>query len=99
VLNRHTDGSACKEGTRDLPADFAPCCEIFGAHVATCEYDIRYEWWPEQRFWVIAIAAGAGSGGIWIGHCPHCGQRLRPASQRPADADSQGGQPGRWLRI
>lgn len=98
-MNHHPDGSACKKGTRQVPPDFAPCCEIFGAHVATCEYDLRYEWWPDQGFWVIAIAEAAGSGGVWVGHCPHCGQRLRPASERPPEDDFSSGQPGRWLQV
>lgn len=98
-MKQHTDGSPCKAGTTSLPADFTPCCDVFGAHVDTCEYDVRYEWWPTQRFWVIAIAASAGSGGVWISHCPHCGNELRPASERDDEDAASGGQAGRWLQI
>lgn len=98
-MTDHLDGSACREGTRDVPAGFTPCCAIFGAHVATCEFDVRYEWWPEQEFWVIAIPEAAGSGGVWISHCPHCGRGLERASRRPEVEDAPDGQPGRWLRL
>lgn len=98
MVKQHIDGTPCKEGTRNVPPDFTPCCDTFRAHLETCDYDLRYEWWPTQRFWVIAIAESAGSGGIWIGHCPHCGNQLVPASQRGADAESSAGQSGRWLQ-
>lgn len=48
-MNQHIDGSPCKEGTRDVPKGFQPCCPTFGGHVATCEYDIRYERVVEWR--------------------------------------------------
>jgi hypothetical protein len=98
-MRQHADGTPCKEGTRDTPPGFAPCCDLFRAHLETCEFDIRYEWWPTQRFWVIAIAASAGGGGAWIAHCPHCGALLQPASQRPPEEEDNTGQPGRWLQV
>ena len=73
---RHPDGTLCLEGTTSLPPDFQPCCAVFAAHTATCAYDLRYEWRPKSRQWVIAIAEAAGGGGIVIAHCPHCGAPL-----------------------
>lgn len=73
---RHPDGTICKEGTESIPDDFQPCCEIFGGHIKTCEFDLRYEWWPRSEKWVIAIAESAGGGGIDIAYCPHCGASL-----------------------
>ena len=97
-MKQHTDGTPCNEGTTQLPPDFQPCCDLFRGHVATCALELRYEWWPAARFWVIAIAESAGSGGVWIGFCPHCGRELRPASQRPPAVEVAAGQPGRWLQ-
>jgi hypothetical protein len=97
-VKQHTDGTRCKEGTRDVPPDFAPCCDDFAAHLDTCEYDVRYEWWPGQRMWVIAIAEAAGGGGVHMAHCPHCGTRLVPTAPPPDDEPGTG-QRGRWLRI
>jgi len=59
----HPDGTLCLEGTTSLPSDFQPCCDVFAAHTATCAHDLRYEWWPTSRRWVIAIAEAAGGGG------------------------------------
>jgi len=72
----HPDGTSCLEGTTSLPPDFQPCCAVFAAHTATCAHDLRYEWWPKSRRWVIALAESAGGGGIVITHCPHCGTPL-----------------------
>ena len=58
------------------PPGFVPCCELFGGHLETCAYDIRYEWFPSTKRWVIAIAEVAGGGGIEIKFCPHCGSGL-----------------------
>jgi hypothetical protein len=73
---KHADGTVCLEGTRSVPRSFAPCCEAFEGHLATCSFDVRYEWWSKARTWVIAIAESAGGGGITISYCPHCGSRL-----------------------
>lgn len=67
---KHPDGTLCLEGTTSLPPDFQPCCDVFAAHTSTCVYDLRYEWWPRSRQWVIAIAEAAGGGGIVIHYCP-----------------------------
>lgn len=72
----HADGTPCKEGTSSIPRGFVPCCAEFSGHLTTCDFDVRYEWWPKQRHWVIAIAEVAGGGGIRIAYCPHCGARL-----------------------
>jgi hypothetical protein len=86
-MKRHADGTRCKEGMRRVPRRYRPCCDIFGGHVATCEYDVRYEWWRKDRIWVIAISESAGGGGVVIHFCPHCGKALqpkgRPHGQRP----------------
>ncbi|HNT78321.1 MAG TPA: hypothetical protein PKH77_25195 [Anaerolineae bacterium] len=73
---RHPNGTPCLEGTAYVPQDFRPCCDLFAAHTTTCVYDLRYEWWPRSRQWVIALAKAAGGGGIVIHYCPHCGARL-----------------------
>jgi hypothetical protein len=97
-MDHHIDGTLCKAGTRDVPQDFQPCCITFAGHVATCEFDIRYEWWGGDQVWVIAIADSAGGGGIVIRFCPHCSKELVPVSQVDED-DETGPQPGRRLRI
>src|SRR6185295_6073268 len=78
TVRRHIDGTPCNEGTRSVPRGFRPCCPAFEAHVATCEFDLRYEWWAGQQMWVVALAASAGGGGIAIAFCPHCGRELAP---------------------
>jgi hypothetical protein len=75
-MHVHNDGTICKEGTQLVPDSFVPCCQMFDAHTATCEFDIRYEWRKTPRRWVIAISESAGGGGIEIAFCPHCGNRL-----------------------
>jgi hypothetical protein len=97
-MRAHPDGSFCKEGTRAVPPEYEPCCPTLAGHLATCEYDLRYEWWSGDQVWVIAIADSAGGGGVVIQFCPHCGRKLRPESQDDEDEPS-GGQPGRRLRI
>lgn len=72
----HADGTPCKEGTRSVPDGFRPCCESFDGHTTSCDFDVRYEWWPKSGHWVIAISESAGGGGILIEFCPHCGLRL-----------------------
>lgn len=72
----HPDGTTCREGTRSVPSDWTPCCDVFGGHVDTCEFDVRYEFWPQRDGWFVAIAESAGGGGIEIHWCPHCGKRL-----------------------
>ena len=72
----HHDGTVCLEGTRIIPIDFNPCCEVFARHLDTCTFDIRYEYWSKSLEWVIIIAESAGGGGITIKYCPHCGSEL-----------------------
>ena len=72
----HADGTECLEGTRRVPDAWQPCCEVFAGHVDTCAHDLRYEFWEGTSRWYIATAESAGGGGIEIGWCPHCGQRL-----------------------
>src|SRR6058998_1346514 len=98
ALRRHDDGTVCREGTKRVPPRFRACCEVFQAHTATCELDVRYEWWPKARRWFIAISDAAGGGGIEIDFCPHCGSRLQQRAssnstlQRPG---ARGARPGR----
>lgn len=75
-MEKHSDGTECLEGTSSVPESFSPCCEVFGGHTTTCAFDIRYEWWPKSKQWVIAISESAGGGGITISFCPHCGAKL-----------------------
>lgn len=75
----HSDGSPCREGKSSAPKGYVPCCAAFAGHLATCEFDVRYEWHPRQRHWVIAIPDVAGGGGVQITYCPHCGSRLGKA--------------------
>lgn len=72
----HADGTRCLEGTRSVPDNFKPCCDMFAGHVDTCALDLRYEWWEKSGIWVIAIAESSGGGGIEIIYCPHCGAKL-----------------------
>jgi hypothetical protein len=95
--SRHIDGTPCKEGTRRVPVGFRACCAAFRGHVSTCDYDLRYEWWKIQRFWVITIAESAGGGGVVIRYCPHCGAELRPLRRWPPPGRSGRGQAGRWI--
>jgi hypothetical protein len=75
-MARHPDGSVCLEGMRSpLPKDYQPCCAQFEDHLWACIYEIRYEWWPRSRVWIIRVADG-GSSGIVINFCPHCGTPL-----------------------
>ncbi len=73
---KHPDGSICLEGTSSVPRRFKSCCDSFLRRTSACVYDVRCEWWPKKRIWVILIAESSGGGGIQIGHCPHCGARL-----------------------
>ena len=75
----YPDGSVCREGTRSVPDNFEPCCEMFDARTTYCVYDIRYEWWGDNHIWVIPIAEIAGGGGIEIRYCTHCGSQLTEA--------------------
>ncbi len=77
----HADGTVCLEGTRSVPRNYSPCCEVFDYRTAACVYDIRYEWWPISHQWVIVIAEVAGGGGITVSYCPHCG-RLKPETRQ-----------------
>src|SRR5688572_7162957 len=79
----HTDGSPCLEGVPSAPAGYVACCDTFAGHLGICAHDLRYDWWSQERCWVVAVAEGAGGGGIVITFCPHCGGRLKePASAR-----------------
>src|SRR4051812_22708633 len=79
---KHTDGSLCLEGTSRVPKGFHACCAAFAVHTKTCEFDIRYEWWPRPKGWYVVIAEAAGGGGVEIGFCPHCGAKLSSATNR-----------------
>ena len=94
---RHIDGTLCKEGTRSVPPRFRTCCAVFAGHLETCDYDVRYEWWKRQRFWVISIADAAGGGGVVIRYCPHCGAELKPSRRWPVKGPVERGQAGRWI--
>jgi hypothetical protein len=80
-MPKHTDGTECLEGTTKIPKDFKPCCDVFDAHISSCAYDLRYEWWQKMKIWVIVISETAGGGGIAISFCPHCGSRLSEKSK------------------
>jgi hypothetical protein len=85
---RHSDGTLCLEGTRRVPRAYRACCEAFDARTFTCVHDVRYEWWPGQKTWVIRISEQSGGGGIAMAYCPHCGAKLKGS-----------GKSGRWLEI
>jgi hypothetical protein len=76
ATRKHADGSPCREGTRQLPREYQPCCKTFDRHTATCVHEVRYEWHANSG-WRIALAEIAGGGGIAIKHCPHCGTALK----------------------
>lgn len=76
MVSMHADGTPCKEGTTSTPRGFVPCCAAFAAHLATCEFDVRYEWRAKRRRWEIAVPQVAGGGGVEIRYCPHCGAKL-----------------------
>jgi hypothetical protein len=94
----HPDGTPCKEGTRSVPSRHVACCETFAGHLSTCDLDVRYEWWPRPRQWVITIAESAGGGGIVIRYCPHCGAELQPRT-RAGGRGHGGGQAGRRIAL
>jgi len=71
----HDDGTPCLEGTRQVPRGFQPCCDRFGASTTACVFDIRFEWWPKTKQWVIRIADG-GSSGLKMSFCPYCGTAM-----------------------
>jgi len=75
-MKNHLDGTPCLKGLQDIPENYNPCCEDFDDRTYVCIHDIRYEWWPERQGWFIPIHASAGSGGIAMGYCPHCGHKL-----------------------
>jgi hypothetical protein len=83
----HVDGSKCLEGTRRVPRRFEACCELFGGHVDTCVFDLRYEWWQKAQKWVIAVSEHSG---ITIKYCPHCGKKLK-TSARATSHSAKGG--------
>jgi hypothetical protein len=76
LVNRHSNGTICLEGTSTVAEKFAPCCEDFAGHLIACVFDFRYEWWKNKQIWVIVISESAGGGGIQISFCPHCGKKL-----------------------
>ena len=84
----HTDGTVCYEGTRRVPRPFKACCVEFNKHTLACVHDVRYEWWPKQKTWVIPIGELSGGGGVAISHCPHCGKKLKGS-----------GKIGRWIEV
>ena len=88
MKSSHADGSRCPEGTQRVPRRFESCCAAFEARTRACTFDVRYEWWPEQRNWFVPIAESAGGGGIAIAHCPHCGAKL-----------AGGKRSGRWMQV
>ena len=65
----------CLEGTRQVPRGFQPCCDRFEASTTACVLDIRFEWWPTTKQWVIRIADGV-SCALKISFCPYCGTAL-----------------------
>ena len=65
----------CPEGTKRVPPNFEPCCEVFESHLTTCYYDLRYEF-SSQHGWGIRLADEVGGGMISISFCPHCGMLL-----------------------
>ena len=75
----HADGTICLEGTSRVPKPYRPCCQAFDVQTSMCAFDVRYEWSPRQKTWVIAISESAGGGGVVITYCPHCGDKLRPS--------------------
>jgi hypothetical protein len=85
---KHTDGSICLEGTRRVPKPYTACCEAFDSRTVACTFDIRYEWWPKLKTWVVPISDASGGGGVAINHCPHCGMKLKGSKKE-----------GRWLEI
>ena len=77
----HADGTPCVEGTQNVPRGFIPCCESFEAGTKACEFDIRFEWWPKSKHWVIRVPDG-GTSGLEISYCPYCGGNLSERAKR-----------------
>jgi hypothetical protein len=66
----------CLDGIRSpVPAGYRACCEAFDRHLEASVFDIRFEWWPKSKKWVIRVADG-GSSGLTIRFCPYCGTKL-----------------------
>jgi hypothetical protein len=79
---RHIDGSVCLEGVRSsIPRGYKVCCEVFERCLFACVYDIRFEWWPKSKIWVIRVADG-GSSGLVMNFCPYCGAALPKSGRR-----------------
>lgn len=72
-LKKHLDGSVCLEGTRLLPKEYKPCCNMFASHTSTCTHDLRYQYSEKFNSWSIALQDGSG---IMIKYCPHCASKL-----------------------
>ncbi|ORA22589.1 hypothetical protein [Mycobacterium aquaticum] len=76
----HADGTECLDGARRVPKTYQPCCDAFDRRTASCVNDIRFEWWPSSRHWVVIVPDG-GSSGLHLSFCPFCGFGL--AGGRP----------------
>jgi hypothetical protein len=77
--SHHPGGEPCLAGKRKVPRGFAACCARFDRATQACAFDIRFEWWPRSKSWVVRIADG-GSSGIEFSFCPYCGVNLNRAA-------------------
>jgi len=73
--SHHPSGELCLAGERKVPRGFSACCSRFDHATQACIYDIRFEWWPRSKSWVVRVADG-GSSGIELTFCPFCGENL-----------------------
>lgn len=69
----HDLGGPCKEGTQNIPDNWSPCCQSFLHHTKSCQFDIRFEWMPNNKVWGIVLPVD-GFSFLELSYCPFCGR-------------------------